>query len=222
MKHLQTFEAYLNNRLGRGYDPNLITVADIAANWVKDKKEDPDPRDDEYEKYKKKILKGAEVSEDREKGNQILKNFYSIAKKYSRKLSEEDKKILRSWVVNLPRKYSKKYNIYDREMAKKKIIKNNNIKKISHEFLKELFKGEDYIGIYRSEYGEELRDIFPESSKGPKFYTLDKDLKFGGTWKDQIVKKIKIEDIIAVPALSFLGWDQDLIESYENEYEIIA
>ena len=58
MKHLQTFEAYLNNRLGRGYDPNLITVADIAANWVRDEKEEED-EEDEYEEYKKKILKKA-------------------------------------------------------------------------------------------------------------------------------------------------------------------
>ena len=143
-----------------------------------------------------------------------FKQFYELADKYSKKLSTEEKKILRSWVVNLAtEKSAKKFGLYSRSYASKEIMKNAHIREVSQEFLRDFFK-KDSVKIHRTEFEDIM--IHPIKS----YSLVKKSAQAFGWWKKLTTKEIDISNIYAVPALSFFGWDKR--DGYSNEFEVIA
>ena len=139
------------------------------------------------------------------------REFNSKAKSYFNKLSDADVIALRSWTINLD-KPSKPY--ITRKQARKYISYAPNITGVSQEFIKSLIGTKDFE-VYRA-YNTST------SSSGLKSYTLRSSAAQAFNYWDTKkidTRTITYKDVIAVPAISFKGWEE--AGSYDNEYEIV-
>lgn len=128
---------------------------------------------------------------------------------FNKFLSDNDIIALRSWTVNLSNPKSNEY--IPRNKALNYILKSNNIKLVSQNFIKHII-GNKKFKIYRA--------YTKLGNKKINSYSISKKeaIRFGW-WKNIDEKIITFQDVIAVPAISFKNWND--ASGYINEKEII-
>ena len=139
------------------------------------------------------------------------REFNSKAQQFYNKLSESDVIALRSWTANLD---TPPKGLISRKKAKKYLITSPNIKGVSQEFIKKLSDNKPFL-VFRA-YDPET------SGTGLKSYTLRKGTSDAFNYydiKSIDVRTITYKDVIAVPAISFKGWED--AGGYLTEYEIV-